>query len=126
MNAAREPIAFIATAKPAEALAFYRDVLGLALIEDSPFALIFSDGGLMLRIQKLPEHAPAGHTVHGWKVADIDREVSALTAQGVRFNHYPRLVQSELGVWTSPDGHKVAWFTDPDGNNLSLSQFSPG
>lgn len=124
MSAGREPIAFIATARPAEALAFYRDLLGLSLIEDSPFALIFSDAGQRLFIQKLRAHVPPEHTVHGWKVGDIDREIAALTARGARFAFYPQLEQSETGVWTSPDGQKVAWFKDPDGNLLSLSQFA--
>lgn len=125
MTAARQPISFIATARPPQALAFYRDVLGLDLVEDTPFALVFSDNGHMLRIQKLEAHDPPGHTVHGWKVDDIEAEIAALAAHGAVFSFYPRLEQTDAGIWISPDGHRIAWFKDPDGNNLSLSQFAP-
>lgn len=122
----RKPISFIGTSRPTEAVSFYRDVLELELIEDTPFALVFSDGGQMLRVQKLPELAPAQHTVHGWQVTDIEIEIISLAGKGVGFLRFERLEQSPSGVWTSPDGHKVAWFKDPCGNNLSLTQFATG
>lgn len=117
-------IAFVATARPDEAARFYRDVLGLALLEDTPFALVFSDQGRMLRIQKVEAHSPAQHTVLGWAVPDIAAEIEALIEKGVTFRIYPRLGQDALGIWTTPDGHKVAWFSDPDGNNLSVTEFA--
>jgi catechol 2,3-dioxygenase-like lactoylglutathione lyase family enzyme len=121
----RPVISFVATARPGEAAAFYADVLGFRLVEDSPFALVFDlGGGRMLRVQKLPSHAAAAHTVLGWDVADIAAAVAAMVARGVAFNRYPRLEQDADGVWTTPDGHKVAWFSDPDGNGLSLTQFA--
>ena len=116
-------IAFVATAKPAEAMPFYRDVLGLRLVEETRFALVFAAHGTMLRVTPVPDHKPLGHTVLGWKVADIAGKVAALTAEGVAFARFPPLVQDEGGVWSSPDGNKVAWFRDPDGNLLSLTQF---
>ena len=30
--------------------------------------------------------------------------------------------QDSDGVWTTPGGDQVAWFTDPDGHVLSLTQ----
>ena len=120
-----EPISFVATAHPQEAKAFYGDVLGMELVEDSPFALVFSEGGQMLRIQKVPQLSPASYTVHGWRVADIEQQIARLASKGVEFLTFERLEQSASGVWTSPDGHKVAWFRDPSGNNLSLTQFAP-
>jgi catechol 2,3-dioxygenase-like lactoylglutathione lyase family enzyme len=116
-------IAFIGTAAPAASLAFYRDVIGLRLVEDSPFALVFEGGGRMLRIQKLREIAPAPYTALGWQVADIAAEMTALVSKGVTFRRYPHMDQDETGVWTTPDGARVVWFSDPDGNNLSLTQF---
>lgn len=104
----RETISFLATAAQRETALFYRDVLGLELTEDSPSALVLSDGGHMLRIQKVSDHTPVSHTVHGWKVENISAEIDKLSANGVRFSFYPRLTQSDSGVWTSPDGHKVA------------------
>ena len=117
-------VLFLPTAKPDQALAFYRDVLGLPLVEDSPFAIVFRVGKHMLRIQKLSAHTPGAHTVLGWGVGDIRAEIAGLATRGVAFNRYPRLDQDEHGVWTAPGGDQVAWFNDPDGNSLSLTQFA--
>jgi catechol 2,3-dioxygenase-like lactoylglutathione lyase family enzyme len=125
MLSAEAVISFATTALPEAALAFYRDVLGFSLIDDSPFALVFDlGGGRMLRVQKLQHHAPVGYTVLGWGVGDIAGVVSALTAKGVAFNRYDGLGQDADGIWHSPSGDRVAWFTDPDGNVLSLTQFA--
>jgi catechol 2,3-dioxygenase-like lactoylglutathione lyase family enzyme len=117
-------IAFVATAHPAEALRFYRDTLGLALVEDSPFALVFSAGGTTLRVQKVQQVTAASYTALGWVVEDIDATIDWLTARGVAFERFPVLVQGENGVWRSPSGAAVAWFKDPDGNILSLTQYA--
>lgn len=101
----------------------YQNVLGLKLVEDSPFALVFDANGTMLRIQKVPELAPAKHTSLGREVRDIRGHIDALVKQGVRFERYDRLHQDEAGVWESPSGARVAWFRDPDGNTLSLTQW---
>jgi len=115
-------IAFVATGRAGDALPFYRDVLGLRLVEDSPFALVFEANGTMLRIQKLPAHTAAPFTVLGWQVGDIAAMVDGLTAKGVRFERYEQLPQDARGIWKTPDGAQVAWFKDPDGNVLSLTQ----
>ena len=119
-----EAMSFVATARPDQALIFYGKVLGLELLEDTPFAMVFQTGGRMLRVQKLSAVSPAPNTVLGWKVANIYAEIASLTAKGVEFLRYAGLAQDEEGVWTSPPGHKIAWFADPGGNNLSLTQFS--
>jgi catechol 2,3-dioxygenase-like lactoylglutathione lyase family enzyme len=116
-------IAFVATVRPDDAKAFYGEILGLRLVEDSPFALVFDGAGTMLRVQKVQELVPARHTALGWSVADIRAEVAALVARGVVFDRYPGLDQDEQGVWTSPAGGRIAWFRDPDGNVLSLTEF---
>jgi catechol 2,3-dioxygenase-like lactoylglutathione lyase family enzyme len=123
VDADTEVMCFVATARPDAALAFYRDILGLRLTEDSPFALVFETGERMLRVQKVAQVAPVPNTVLGWKVADIHREIRELEGKGVAFTRFDGLLQDEGGVWTSPAGHKIAWFRDPDGNNLSLTQF---
>jgi len=117
------PVTFIATAKPDEAVAFYRDVLGLAFVADTPFAKVFEADGVMLRVTPVPEHKPQPFTVLGWKVADIAATVTALAKKGITFARFPGVDQDAAGIWTSPDGGKVAWFKDPDGNLLSLTQF---
>jgi catechol 2,3-dioxygenase-like lactoylglutathione lyase family enzyme len=115
-------IAFAATAHPERARSFYGDTLGLRLIEDSPFAIVFDANGTMLRIQKVQEHLPLQHTVLGWRVSDIGSTIDELSRKGIRFERYDGLPQDDRGVWRTPDGTAVAWFKDPDGNTLSLTQ----
>ncbi|MBI3877022.1 MAG: VOC family protein [Verrucomicrobia bacterium] len=116
-------ISFVATQNPARARKFYQRTLGLKLVSDDPFALVFDAHGTMLRVQKVQDFSPATHTVLGWKVRSIRAVVAKLAKRGVRFERYAGLVQDELGVWTTPSGAKVAWFKDSDGNTLSLTQF---
>jgi catechol 2,3-dioxygenase-like lactoylglutathione lyase family enzyme len=115
--------AFVATAKAAEAKQFYENVLGLKLTEDSPFALVFEANGTMLRVQKVKEFTPHPFTALGWNVKDIGAEMTALEKKGVTFTRIGFPGQDTRGIWTAPDGTKVAWFKDPDGNTLSLAQF---
>ena len=116
-------ISFVATQNAPSALEFYAGTLGLTLISDDPFALVFDANGTMLRVQKVHELVLAKHTVLGWEVADIAATTKELTARGVHFVRFEGLTQDESGVWTTPSGAKVAWFKDPDGNTLSLTQF---
>jgi len=116
-------ISFVATQNPASARKFYESTLGLPLISDDPFALVFDANGTMLRVQKVQSLQPARHTVLGWEVQDILAEVEQLTKRGVRFERFEGLPQDEHCVWTTPSGARVAWFKDPDGNTLSLTQF---
>jgi catechol 2,3-dioxygenase-like lactoylglutathione lyase family enzyme len=119
-------ISFVATRNPASAVKFYAETLGLRLVSDDPFAIVFDANGTMLRVQKVHELVPARHTVLGWEVADIRAKTRELMKRGVRFERYEGLAQDEAGVWTAPSGAKVAWFKDPDGNTLSLTQFPAG
>lgn len=123
MLGAAKVIAFIGTTMPDAAKAFYGDVLGLRLIEDGPFALEFDAGGTTLRVQKVQTLAPHAHTSLGWSVADIQATVEGLVRKGVSFERHSGLPQDRLGIWKSPSGAQVAWFKDPDGNTLSLTQF---
>jgi catechol 2,3-dioxygenase-like lactoylglutathione lyase family enzyme len=117
---------FVATARPAEARAFYEGVLGLTFVEDSPFALVFDLHGTMLRIQKVHQVVATTYTALGWQVADIRATVKELTGAGVTFERYEGMPQDELGIWATLDGSAVAWFKDPDGNTLSLAQLASG
>ncbi len=114
-------IAFIATRDAARAKAFYQNTLGLKLIEESPYAVVFEVNGVMLRVTPVPEISIAKYTVLGWHVPDIAVAARELLDAGVAFERFPGLQQDELGVWHTP-GAKVAWFKDPDGNILSISQ----
>jgi catechol 2,3-dioxygenase-like lactoylglutathione lyase family enzyme len=114
--------AFVATAHADLAREFYEQVLGLALLEDQPFALVFNSNGVTLRVQKVHEVHVQPYTVLGWQVDDIRLTIDGLTEQGVIFERFEGLPQDDLGIWTTPDGNAVAWFKDPDGNLLSLTQ----
>jgi catechol 2,3-dioxygenase-like lactoylglutathione lyase family enzyme len=123
MLGAANPIAFITTADPGKARHFYSEILGLALQSDDQFSLVYDLAGTMLRVAKAPGHKPLPGTVLGWSVMDIAETVGKLSSKGVRFERFNGLQQDELGIWASPSGARVAWFKDPDGNMLSLTQF---
>ena len=114
--------AFVATSDPARARAFYEGTLGLKLVEDAPFALIFDTGGTTLRIAKVQSVVVTPYTTLGWSVTDIAQTVAALSAKGVAFERYPGLEQDADGIWPSPGGAMIARFKDPDGNTLSLAE----
>ena len=117
-------IAFVASTDSDTAKAFYGDTLGLELsAEEPPHALVFQAGETMLRVSLVQEMQPAPYAVLGWSVAEIDDAVDRLARSGVSFERYPHLPQDERGIWTASDETKVAWFRDPDGNILSLTQF---
>lgn len=115
-------MAFVATADPGRARAFYEDVLGLRLVEEAPFALVFDANGTRLRVARVGQVTPASYTVLGWQVRDIVADVTELARRGVTFERYAGLAQDALGIWSTDDGDRVAWFRDPDGNVLSLTQ----
>jgi catechol 2,3-dioxygenase-like lactoylglutathione lyase family enzyme len=115
-------IGFVATSDPSRAKAFYRDVLGLLLISEDEYALVFDAHGTMLRVVIAAEVVQAPYTVLGWRVDDVGAMVRGLAAKGVKFECYPWLEQDDLGIWCAPSGVKVAWFKDPDGNVLSVSR----
>lgn len=116
-------ITFLATTDTARSRTFYEQTIGLAFVSEDPFAMVFSANGVMLRIVTLPSFTPVGMTVLGWSVTDIAGIVGALSARGVVFERFPGMTQDDAGVWASPSGAQVAWFKDPDGNLLSLTQF---
>ena len=118
-----EVVAFVATADMTRARAFYEEILGLRVAEQNDFACVLDANGTMVRVTAVGEVSPAGYTVLGWRVADIVATVAGLTARGVVFRRYDGMDQDEQGIWTTPGGDKVAWFTDPDGNTLSVTQF---
>ncbi|MEM8635151.1 MAG: VOC family protein [Pseudomonadota bacterium] len=113
---------FVPVADGDRAKLFYEDVLGLTLLEDTPFAVVFKVPGGTLRLAKTPNFAPQPFSLISWVVDDIEAEMSALSANGVTFEFFEGLPQDGQGIWTVPDGAKVCWFKDPDGNLLSLSQ----
>jgi catechol 2,3-dioxygenase-like lactoylglutathione lyase family enzyme len=116
-------IAFAAATDLGRAQAFYGQALGLPLVEQNEIACMFDANGTMLRVTAVAEVARAGYTVLGWRVTDIAATARDLAARGVVFVRYDGVDQDDNGVWTTPGGDQVAWFADPDGNILSLTQF---
>jgi catechol 2,3-dioxygenase-like lactoylglutathione lyase family enzyme len=116
-------IGFVSIVDVSRARDFYRNTLGLRLVmEEPPFALVFDANGIMLRLGIAKELPPAHGTVLGWQVPEITATVKNLEQAGVRFERYEGMDQDALGIWTSPSGARVAWFKDPDGNILSVSE----
>lgn len=115
-------VAFVATRNAEKSKLFYQDKLGLKFVTDDGFALVFDINGTMLRIARVKEFNPMPFTVLGWEVEAIEKTVSALSQKGVTFERFPGLPQDQQGIWAAPGGAKVAWFKDPDGNVLSVSQ----
>lgn len=115
-------VGFVATTDLPRAGALYRDVLGLSVVEESPVATVFDANGASLRVTAVEDFSPAPFTVLAWVVADIVTALDTLAARGLRFERFPGLEQDERGVWTTPGGDRVAWFKDPDGNVLSLTE----
>lgn len=121
--AGARPIAMISTKDRKIAEPFYAETLGLPFRGDDGFSALFDLDGVTLRLTQLPDHTPTAHPVLGWQVADIEAAIESLAAKGVAMNIYPGIGQDERGIWTAPDGSaKVAFFNDPDGNGLSLTQ----
>lgn len=115
-------MAFVGTRDAARAKAFYGDTLGLRFISEDKFAVVFDVNGTMLRVTIVGEFTPAKYTVLGWEVPDIVAAAHALENAGVKLEHYGIPGQDAQGIWTAPDGTRVAWFKDPDGNILSVAQ----
>jgi predicted enzyme related to lactoylglutathione lyase len=113
---------FVPTVKPKEAKVFYRDILGLELLSEDDYALEFNANGTLFRVIIVPELTPHPFTTIGWNVQDIKAALNALNGKGIFCEKYDFMPQDELGIWTSPNGSKVAWFKDPDENILSLTQ----
>jgi hypothetical protein len=121
LNAAKI-IAFVPIRNSSRSRPVYEGVLGLRFLSDDPFAMLMDSNGVRVRLAKVPAFTPAEFTVMGWDVADIQKTVTGLREKGVEFERFPAMQQDELGIWDAPGGAKVAWFKDPDGNILSLSQ----
>jgi catechol 2,3-dioxygenase-like lactoylglutathione lyase family enzyme len=121
LEAAR-PAIIICTRDRARAVIFYRETLGLSFAHEDNFAAVFNTSGVTLRVSFVPDFTPHEHTILGFHVSDVPVTVKALREKGVKFNIYPHFHQDELGIWTAPGGAiRVAWFADPDGNVLSVT-----
>ena len=117
-------MAFIPVSDLPTATAFYSDVLGLSVTEQTPYAVVLDAGGTMLRLAQVDDLRPQPFTIAGWQVSDLGTSIEDLSSQGVAFIRYDGLDQDAMGIWSTPGGDQVAWFADPDGNTLSLTRFA--
>ena len=115
-------IVFVPTTDGGRARKFYVDVLKLEFEQEDNFAVVVKANGNAIRIVRMEKFTPAAYTILGWEVPDILKAVEYLSGSGVSFLRYAYIQQDALGIWTAPGGTKVAWFNDPDGNVLSISQ----
>jgi catechol 2,3-dioxygenase-like lactoylglutathione lyase family enzyme len=123
MLVANNIVAFVPTRDPGKARAFYEGVLGLRFVNDDGFAMVLDANGIMVRVAKAgKDFTAAPFTILGWQVSGIERVAAKMHARGVQFERYGFLKQDDLGIWIAPTGDKVAWFKDPDGNVLSVSE----
>jgi catechol 2,3-dioxygenase-like lactoylglutathione lyase family enzyme len=122
MLSSEKLVAFVPTKDQKQARAFYEGVLGLTFVSEDTFALVLDANGTKIRVANAPEFKPAQFTILGWMVSDIETTVTELQAKGIVFEKFGLKDQDERGIWSAPGGDKVAWFKDPDGNILSVSQ----
>jgi catechol 2,3-dioxygenase-like lactoylglutathione lyase family enzyme len=118
-------VAFVPSKDPTKAREFYEGTLGLRFVSEDLFAVVFDANGVMVRIanvSSVKDFKPAPFTILGWLVEDIAKAVNALNKKGVQFERFAWMEQDRLGVWSSPSGAKIAWFKDPEGNVLSVTQ----
>ena len=122
MLATSDLVGFVPTTDLVRAGAFYGDALGLESVQETPIALLFKANGAMVRVTLVDQASPAPYTILGWSVTAIEDVVGRLSERGVAFERFPGMEHDDFGVWTSPGGDRVAWFKDPDGNVLSLTE----
>jgi len=124
MLASGKMVGFVPTKDYDKARAFYGGKLEFEFVSLDQYALVMSVGGHRIRIAKVPNFTPLQGTILGWEVKNIETVVTWLRDRGVPSEKYPFVQDRELGIWTAPNGDKVAWFKDPDGNILGVSQHS--
>jgi len=122
MLSSEKLVAFVPTKDQKQARAFYEGVLGLTFVSEDTFALVLDANGTKIRVANAPEFKPAQFTILGWMVSDIETTITELQTKGIVFEKFGLKDQDERGIWSAPGGDKVAWFKDPDGNILSVSQ----
>ena len=115
---------FVPVTDGPRARGFYVDVLGLSMVEANPHGDVVDANGTAVRLIVFEGLVAQPFTILGWNVDDMAASIDGLTAAGVVFERYDGFGQDERGIWTTPGGDLVAWFKDPDGNVLSLTELT--
>jgi len=99
-------------------VAFFRDRLGLPVLETTPFAVRFGCGQGQLSVRRGQPNV--GQTVGHFEVEDLDAVMRDLRGRGVVFEEYetPKTVDGVAQVGPA----RAAWFADPDGNVFGLRE----
>jgi catechol 2,3-dioxygenase-like lactoylglutathione lyase family enzyme len=114
-------VGFVPTTDYEKARAFYEGKLRFEFVSQDQYALVVKAGEQKIRIAKVPNFKPLQGTILGWEVENIEAAAQWLQDRGVPLEKYPFVQDQVLGIWTTPNGDKVAWFKDPDGNVLSIA-----
>ena len=118
--------AAVAVSDMARAREFYEGRLGLSVGIDSGNNVQYRCAeGTVMHVYLSPKHAgKSTATLAGWGVDNIEEVVDELTSRGVTFEHYDEgpIIANERGIATFEGDAKVAYFSDPDGNTLSIAQ----
>jgi catechol 2,3-dioxygenase-like lactoylglutathione lyase family enzyme len=116
------PVAFVASSDLDRSRAFYEGLLGLEVVGQDAMACVLRSGTTIVRVTLVPDVVVAPYTVLGWLVDDLAATVDALAVGGISFLRFEGMDQDERGIWITPGGDGVAWFPDPEGHVLSLTQ----
>ncbi|HVT05117.1 MAG TPA: VOC family protein [Thermoanaerobaculia bacterium] len=105
-----------------EVMPFYSQTLGLEVSETMGMLMLHLAGGGEVLIYPKANHTPATFTVLNFPVKSIEKAVDELTSRGVKFEIYDdaNIKTDQRGISSAGAGPKVAWFTDPAGNILSV------
>ena len=114
-------VAFVTTARPKEARAFYEGVLGLSFVSDGDHLMVFGSGPARVSLVKGETANVQPGTAIGWNVKDLRATIRELMSRGVTTFNRSGVDKDELGIWSPVPGHGVAWFKDPDGHTLSVA-----
>jgi catechol 2,3-dioxygenase-like lactoylglutathione lyase family enzyme len=114
-------VSMVPTSNRERAQRFYEETLGLTLLSADDFALVFQVSCATLRVVSVQAVEPAAFTTVGWHVTNVETVLAELISRGVEPVRFEGMTQDDVGIWTAPNGDRVAWFRDPDGNLLSVT-----
>ena len=122
MLAESEVVAMVTVSDLAKGKEFYGETLGLKQTDENPGGVTYTCGKGRLFVYQAPTAGSNQGTSATWEVNDIEGLVEELKTKGIIFEHFDMpgaAREGDVHVW---EGMKAAWFKDPDGNTLGLSE----